>query len=81
MQQTVELDEAYEVDNVPVSALLSVERKNKYGSHFSGVAVGISYSSYCLVSQYFLKLSKHVVSCCRNLGEREMLDCQIYFTV
>jgi len=32
MQQTVELDEAYEVDGVPVSALLSVERKNRYGS-------------------------------------------------
>ena len=32
MQQTVELDEAYEVDGVPVSALLSMERKNRYGS-------------------------------------------------
>ena len=32
MQQTAELDEAYEVDGVPVSALLSVGRKNRYGS-------------------------------------------------
>jgi len=32
MQQTVELDETCEVDGVPVSALLSVERKNRYGS-------------------------------------------------
>jgi len=32
MQQTVELDEACEVDGVPVSALLSMERKNRYGS-------------------------------------------------
>ena len=50
-------------------------------SYFSGVAVGIGYSFYWFISLYFLKLSKHIISCCRDLGEREMLDCQIYFTV
>jgi hypothetical protein len=32
MQQTVEFDEAYKIDDVPVSALLSVQRDNRYGS-------------------------------------------------
>jgi len=31
MKHAVELDEIYDVDDVPVSALLSVGRKNKYG--------------------------------------------------
>jgi len=38
------------------------------------------YSFYRVIFLY-LELSKHVISCCRNLGEREMLDCQIYFTI
>ena len=32
MQQAVELNEAYKINDVPVSALLSVQRDNKYGS-------------------------------------------------
>jgi len=32
MLQTVELDESYQIEDVPVSALLSVDRGNRYGS-------------------------------------------------
>ena len=32
MKQTVELDETYKIDDVPVTALLTVQRSNRYGS-------------------------------------------------
>jgi len=32
MQKTVELDETYKIDDAPVSAMLSVQRDNRYGS-------------------------------------------------